>query len=125
MDIYRFFHPHHNPRLVCTPIRQIELVELEQAATELRKAIARAKYRIEKKPVNPIQPEHFNDVIKALDYIAKSLQTLCDAHPGDSELDLADLVEERARSSGWETWAALLHEQLNSRNDAQNRLKTG
>ena len=68
MDIYRFFHPHHNPRLLTTPVRQLELVELEQAASELRKALARAQRRMERKSTAPIMPEHFNDIIRAMDF---------------------------------------------------------
>ncbi|RMD86413.1 MAG: hypothetical protein D6808_03335 [Candidatus Dadabacteria bacterium] len=113
MDIYRYFHPHHNPRLMSTPIRQLELVELEQAASELEKSLKRAKQRLERKSVPPIMPEHFTDVIKAMNFVTRSLQTLCDAHPGDSKEDLRDLVEERSACSGWETWSALLQEQLN------------
>jgi hypothetical protein len=45
MDIYRYFHPHHNPRLRTTPIRLQELNELEEAARELRRAIERAGLR--------------------------------------------------------------------------------
>lgn len=112
MDIYRFFHPHHNPRLISTPVRQIELVELEQAASELKKAISRAQSRMEKKPVSPIMPSHFIDIIKAMDFVARSIQTLCDAHPGDSQSELVELVSERTGCNGWETWATLLQEQL-------------
>ncbi len=114
MDIYRFFHPHHNPRLISTPVRQIELVELEQAASELKKAIVRAQLRLEKKQVSPLMPSHFIDVIKAMDFVSRSLQTLCDAHPGDNDLDLSELVQERTGCSGWENWSTLLQEQLST-----------
>ncbi|MCB9029433.1 MAG: hypothetical protein H6619_00120 [Deltaproteobacteria bacterium] len=114
MDIYRFFHPHHNPRLLSTPVRQLELVELEQAASELRKSLLRMQQRIDKKPVTPILPSHFTDIIKAMDFVSRSIQTLCDAHPGDSKNELRDLVEERSDCAGWEKWAALLQEQLGS-----------
>lgn len=116
MDIYRFFHPHHNPRLLSTPVRQQELSELEQAASELRKALERITLRLSKKPVAPIMPEHFTDIVKAITFVEKSLQTLSDAHPGDSDIDIKNMVQERAEFSGWETWSSFLTEQLKSSN---------
>ncbi|MCO6432581.1 MAG: hypothetical protein J5J00_17145 [Deltaproteobacteria bacterium] len=112
MDIYRFFHPHHNPRLHSTPLRQQEIGELEQAASELMKALERAQKRSFRNPKPPIMPEHFTDILKAMHFIVNSLQTLCDAHPGDTDGDLADLVNERSSQSGWETWTSLIKEQL-------------
>ncbi len=112
MDIYRFFHPHHNPRLHSTPLRQQELSELEQAASELRKALERAQLRTVRKSCAPILPDHFNDLLKAIRFVENSLQTLCDAHPGDSRYVLLDLIEERSDLSGWETWTNLVMEQL-------------
>ena len=112
MDIYRFFHPHHNPRLHSTPLRQQELSELEQAASELRKALERAQSRTMRKPAGAILPGHFTDIIKAMRFVEYSLQTLCDAHPGDPHNVLVDLVNERSSFSGWETWTSLLKEQL-------------
>lgn len=112
MDIYRFFHPHHNPRLHSTPLRQQELSELEQAASELRKALDRAQSRTMRKPVGAILPGHFTDIIKAMRFVEYSLQTLCDAHPGDQQSVIVDLVNERSGFSGWETWTALLKEQV-------------
>lgn len=114
MDIYRFFHPHHNPRLHSTPLRQQELSELEQAASELLKALDRARQRTIRKPVAPILPQHFNDIIKAMRFVLGSLETLCDAHPGDSPQVLMDLIQERSGFSGWESWVALVQEQLSS-----------
>ena len=112
MDIYRFFHPHHNPRLHSTPLRQQELGELEQAAAELTKALERAQKRSLRSPTPPIMAEHFADLLKAMRFVVSSLQTLCDAHQGDSKSDLLDLVTERSAQSGWETWTKLISEQL-------------
>ena len=112
MDIYRFFHPHHNPRLHSTPLRQQELGELEQAASELTKALERAQKRCGRSPTPPIMAEHFTDLLKAMRFVMNSLQTICDAHHGDSEQDLAALVQERSAQSGWETWTKLISEQL-------------
>jgi hypothetical protein len=112
MHIYRFFQPHHNPRLLVTPIRQLELSELEQAASELRKALERAQQRTAKKPVPPLMSEHFTDLLKAIRFVESSLQTLCDAHPGDQPTTMLEMIHERRELAGWETWTSLLEEQL-------------
>lgn len=116
MDIYRFYHPFHNPRLHSTPPRQQELSELEQSASELRKVLERMQQRTERKTVAPILPGHFTEIIKAMRFVETSLQTLCDAHPGDSRNTLEELSHERSQFSGWETWTALLMEQLATEN---------
>ena len=112
MDIYRFFHPHHNPRLFSTPLRQHELCELLQAASELRKAIDRAQQRSERAPSPPILPQHFTDSLKALRFVEHSLETLIDAHPGEAVQELTNLIAERANFPGWEQWLTLVTEQL-------------
>ena len=114
MDIYRFFHPHHNPRLHNTCLRQQELNELAQSASELRKALERAQLRCRRKSIPPIMGEHFDDIIKAARFIENSVETLCDAHPGDSMQELRDLINERSGLAGWRNWTALLGEQLAS-----------
>lgn len=90
------------------------MIELEQASAELKKAIIRARTRLERVASPPLLPSHFNDIIKAMDFANTSLQTLCDAHPGDSETDLSQLVQERASFSGWEIWSSLLDQQLSA-----------
>ena len=112
MDIYRFFHPHHNPRLHSTPLRQQEIGELEQAASELRKALERAKMRTARKALEPILPEHFDDILKAAKFIENALQALCDAHQGDSTFEMQQLIMERSDLTGWSTWASLVREQI-------------
>lgn len=112
VDIYRFFHPHHNPRLHCTSLRQQEVSELEQCAAELRKALERARRRVKRNPKPPVFPEHFDDTIRAMIFVERSLQTLCDAHSGDMPEELMELINERAGSVGWDTWTSLLREQL-------------
>lgn len=112
MDIYRFFHPHHNPRLHSTPLRQQELSELEQAASELLKALERAQQRTKRKASPPILTEHFTDLIKAMRFVEGSLRTLCGAHPGDSPQAMEELIGERSGMSGWEAWTSLINEQI-------------
>jgi len=112
MDIYRFFHPHHNPRLHSTALRQQELSELEQAASELYKALERAQQRTARKAAPPILPQHFADILKAMRFVVASMQTLCDSHPGDSMETLSELIRERSQFSGWEAWTNLVREQI-------------
>lgn len=112
MDIYRFFHPHHNPRLYSAPIRQQELSELLQVATELLKAVERSKSRVKRYPLKNLNEVEFEPSIDALKDVLILLQTLIDLHPGDSREDLADLISERAQMTGWDNWTRLLGEQL-------------
>ena len=124
MDIYRFFHPHHNPRLHSTPVRQQELSELEQVASELRKSLERARQRTERCDRTRILPSHYDDILKAIKFVEASLQTLCDAHEGDTQENLIDLLGERSQLVGWETWSAILREQILSDGDF-SRLREG
>lgn len=112
MDIYRFFHPHHNPKLHSTPLRQQELSELLQVASELFKALSRGKMRTLRQTVGNLSSQEFDPAIEALKDVIVSLQTLIDLHPGDSRDALADLISERAQMSGWDNWTRLLGEQL-------------
>jgi hypothetical protein len=66
--------------------------------------------------------EHFADLIKAIRFVRQSLQTLYDAHPGDEQTVLLDLINERSELAGWEHWASLLREQLASDNAALSRV---
>ena len=112
MDLYRYFHPHHNPRLRRTPLRLQELSELEQAVIELSKAVKRAEIRTAEAPVGGIREEHFEQVLVALDYLVESFGTLTKAHPGDDEEVMAELLKEREEAPGWENWARLLRQRL-------------
>ncbi|MCC6220908.1 MAG: hypothetical protein IT291_06685 [Deltaproteobacteria bacterium] len=112
MDLYRYFHPQHNPRLKKVPVRLIELAELEQASTELKHALQRAQARTQSAPIGAIRDEHFSDLIIAADFIIESLSTLSKAHPGDSTETLLNMLEERRNAPGWENWASLLRQRL-------------
>lgn len=112
MDLYRYFHPHHNPRLRDRTLRQQELGELEQAAIELRNAIRRAMIRMENRTVAGIRSEHFGEILTALDYVVESLETLNQAHPGDDLGAMIELLKERQDAPGWENWSRLLHQRL-------------
>jgi predicted nuclease with TOPRIM domain len=111
MDIYRFFHPHHNPRLLGTPLRQQELGELEQAASELLRALKRAQLRCQKQEQSA-QVQQLSEPIQALQFTVNRLAELCDKHPGDSLEDLYDLISERGDTTGWANWSELVREQL-------------
>ena len=112
MDIYRFFHPHHNPRLLKKAVRQVELMELQQASAELRKAVERARQRVGLNPTAKLLPEHFSEIVKALRFAEESLQTLAQTQAGDKPQSMVDFVEERRGLKGWEEWSKLLVEQL-------------
>jgi len=117
MDLIRYFHPHHNPRLRSRELRLQEVSELEQAAIELKKALRRAEVRseaVEKKgeTQTPLRKEHFNQLQVAMEYVVESLGTLSQAHPGDETPAMYQLLEERKEAPGWENWARLLKERL-------------
>ena len=113
MDIYRFFHPHHSPRLLKKALRQVELMELQQSAAELRKAVERARQRAALNSTGKIPPEHFSETMKALRFAEESLKTLAESLPNEKPVDLLELIEERRALKGWEDWSRLLVEQLN------------
>jgi hypothetical protein len=115
MDLYRFFHPHHNPRLNTTPIRYTELSELLQASTELRKALERGQHRTAKAPCAPILPEHFADAIRAARFVEDALRAISEAHPGDSEEVLAEVMRERSSTTGWDAWTRNVQEMLHDK----------
>ena len=113
MDLYRYFHPHHNPRLKNTSIRLQELGELGQAAVELKRALERAQIRATNRPSGGIRQEHFEDMLTAMDYVVDTMTTLTKAHPGDDHDEMAQLLKERQSAPGWENWTRLLRQRLN------------
>ena len=112
MDLYRYFHPHHNPRLKAIPLRLQELGELEQAATELKRALERAKLRTARHSVGGIRPDHIDEILIAMDYVVDSLSILTKAHPGDDSEAMTQLLGEREDAPGWENWARLLKQRM-------------
>ena len=112
MDIHRYFHPHHNPRLLHTSLRLQEFSELEQAAIELKKAVVRAQIRTANAPIGAIRQEHFSEIIVALDFVIDSLETIIKVHPGDDSATLMHMVEERKNTAGWENWAQLVKQRM-------------
>ncbi len=132
MDLYRYFHPHHNPRLRSKPLRQIELAELEQAASEMHKAVRRAQIRTNNAPTGPIRAEHFEEMLAALNYLLETLAVLNDAHPGDETSEMYELLSERSAAPGWESWSQLLRQRLEllnssaaSSDSTQRRVSSG
>ncbi len=118
MDLYRYFHPHYSPRLKNTPLRLQELAELELAAQELKRALERAEMRVKKNPVVAgITGDHFSEILVAANYLADSLATVANAHPGDSEETMLEMIKERSESPGWESWVRLLKQRLNGSNN--------
>ncbi len=121
MDLYRFFHPHHNPRLRQKGLRLQEISELEIAAKELHRALKRASLRMsssESKISNPeISTQLLDSAADSVELAYEFLQNLTEAHPEDRISDLKNLLEERKSAAGWEAWTNLLTERLRSYND--------
>ena len=119
MDLFRYFHPHHHPRLRQVPLRLQELGELELAAIELGRAIRRAQIRSENRftptthPTSEITPERLEEIASSLDFAANKLAGLVHLHPGDSVDDMERLIGERKSISGWENWSRIVKERLN------------
>lgn len=115
MDLYRYFHPHHNPRLRNVAPRLQELNELEQAAIELRKAVQRTEIRAAHTDDDGRQRSALGELAPLLECIIGALHGLAEAHPGDPREVISQLFEERKDLPGWENWARLLKQQLRDR----------
>ena len=119
MDLFRYFHPHHHPRLRRVPLRLQELGELELAAIELGRALRRAQIRSENRfapstiPTSEITPEKLAEIVSSLDFATNRLAALIHLHPGDSVDDMEHLIKERKLISGWENWSRIVKERLN------------
>ncbi len=124
MDLYRYFHPHHNPRLKNTPLRLLEIGELGQAAAELKRALERAEIRAVNCPTRNISGEHLADVLVAIDFVVESLDTLAKAHPGDESEDMTSLLKERQKAPGWENWVHLLRQRLHMVGQYENEAES-
>lgn len=109
MDLYRYFHPHYHPQLLKKPLRLQELCELRQAAKELKKAMTRALLRSKDLPQ---RAEYLKQSAEALDYVIEVLSSLAEAHEGDSDETLFELLNERRKAPGWDHWSRLLEERL-------------
>ena len=112
MDLYRYFHPHFNPRLRHVPVRLQELLELHQAAIELRKAVERAELRTEKCPGGVVQTEYFTEIAAAVSFAAEALSEIIKVQPEDDIKTMINMLEERKDAPGWETWSRLFAERV-------------
>jgi len=111
MDLFRYFHPHHNPRLRKVALRLQEVGELELAAKELARALKRAQIRVESS-LSTITVEQVGQVLAAVDAASEMLTSLIELHPGDTEQDMERMIEERQHISGWENWTTIVRERL-------------
>lgn len=109
MDLYRYFHPHHNPRLRKRRLRLQEIGELEQAAAEFRHALKRALIRSNGRPEADVLPE----TLRAMDFVVEAMKVLLRNHPGDSTRALRQILKERENAPGWESWCMLIRQRLN------------
>lgn len=111
MDLYRFFHPHHNPRLRRKQLRHQEISELELAAKELLLALKRASLRLESTE-NKDYLDLLDPAINATELASDFLSSLSELYPEDKKVDFTDLLKERRNAPGWEAWTRLLYERL-------------
>lgn len=111
MDLYRFFHPHHNPRLRNKPLRLQELSELELAARELHRALGRANLRLSSFDT-PVPSDLMIAASDSIELASDLLHQMVELYPEDSEDDMRTLLEERKTAPGWEAWCNLLTERL-------------
>ncbi len=117
MDLYRYFHPHHNPRLRKSKLRLQELNELKLATKELGNALKRAQVRVENQSENlGAASDYFNNnlgiAIEALELSLSTLDEVVDAYPEDTDQDMLDMLTEREMAPGWEAWSKLVSEKL-------------
>ena len=114
VDIYRYFQPHHNPRLRNRSLRLQEIAELRTASEELEKAVRRAETRSNDRSEMSDSEFNFGEIAEALQFVSQRLSTLERLHPGDDKTSLLQLVEERKTSAGWENWSRLVLQRLRS-----------
>src|SRR5690606_591277 len=100
MDLYRFFHPHHNPRLRRKQLRQQEISELELAARELLLALKRASLRLSSTE-NKGYLDLLDPAINATELAGDFLGSLSESYPEDKKEDFTDLLKERKNAPGW------------------------
>jgi len=112
MDLYRYFHPHHHPRLRNVPLRHQEIQELLQAALEIKRAISRARIRSEENKILGIDPISFERMLLPLDDVIDQLSIMSDMHPGDDVETIRQLTIEREAVPGWEMWSQLVKKRI-------------
>ena len=112
MDLYRYFHPHFNPRLRNVPVRLQELLELQQAATELKKAIERAELRTKTRENPPFPSEYLSEISAALAFASEALGEIIKILPEDDIKTMVEMLEERKAAPGWESWSRLFAERV-------------
>lgn len=110
MDIYRFFHPHHNPRLRNVKLRLQELTEISLAVKEIERVLQRTKRRLSHNPESVTLAE---DTINAINLAYELLETNIRLYPEDSPEDLEIMLGERRDAPGWEAWCKLVESRLN------------
>lgn len=116
MDLFRFFHPHHNPRLKNKRLRLQELSELELAIKEIQRALVRANVRQTSSNAT-VASEYIKSSKEAIELALSLISQCIEEYPEDSDQDLYDLLSERKSAPGWEAWTRLLSEKLKSITD--------
>ena len=109
MDIYRFFHPHHNPRLRSIKLRLQELTEISLAVKEIDRVLKRTKRRLLH---NETSLNLIEDTINAINLAYELLETNIRNYPEDTPEDLEQMLKERLQAPGWEAWCKLVESRL-------------
>lgn len=109
MDLYRFFHPHHNPRLRSVKIRLQELTEISLAIKEISRVLMRSKRRLGE---DGLFSDNMDDTINAIDLAHSIIETTIRNYPEDSPEDLENMLVERTGAPGWEAWCKLVESRL-------------
>ncbi len=117
MDLYQYFSPHFNPRLLKTAPRLQELDELKQAAIELKKAIKRADLRVKQSGDISTNTLDFSELKLTMEHATALLTSLSNSHPGDKKETIEKIIKERVNSPGWENWVRLASERLEFLNE--------
>lgn len=125
MDLYRFFYPHHNPRLRTVKLRLQELTEISLAIKEIGRVLNRSKRRI---GADESYLENMEDTINAIDLAHSIIETTIRNYPEDTPEDLECMLKERIGAPGWEAWCKLVDSRLDyiksERNSRLNALET-
>ncbi len=122
MDLYRFFYPHHNPRLRVVKLRLQELTEISLAIKEVGRVLNRSKKRLGQD--TPETLDEMEDTIGAIELAHSIIESMILNYPEDSPEDLESMLKERRNAPGWEAWCKLVESRLDYiKSERDSRLK--
>lgn len=110
MDLYRFFHPHYNPRLRNVPVRLQELNEISLAIKEISRVLHRTSRRLGH---NIDALNHMESTKEAIELAHNLIESAILTYEEDTQEDLEEMLKERRSAPGWEAWCRLVESRLN------------